>query len=162
MQQLQQTAWGGHWYIRQMDPPPSLHLWCIFAPGAWDIGGMRGCHSKLWENVMEVNHNLSFSWWHLTSVARMSAATWTSDDSSPKFFPLIAWWGDLPAIALRMGNFAAQWVTTTPIMAPPPLSYASRYTSDNTKYKEENKRNAKISKGTLAKEPFLLIMGRVY
>ena len=24
-----------------------------FDAGAWDIGGMPGCHRKLWENVME-------------------------------------------------------------------------------------------------------------
>ena len=34
--------------------PPSLHPECILTTGAWDIAEMRGCHRKLWENVMEV------------------------------------------------------------------------------------------------------------
>ena len=29
-------------------------LWCILSSIAVDISGMRRCHRKLWENVMEV------------------------------------------------------------------------------------------------------------
>ena len=43
-----------------MDPPllllllPLLHPRCILRSEAVDLEGMRGCHRKLWENVMEV------------------------------------------------------------------------------------------------------------
>ena len=32
--------------------PP--HLQCILTPKTVDLDGMRGCHRKLWENVMDV------------------------------------------------------------------------------------------------------------
>ena len=41
-----------------MDPPllllllPLLHPRCILRSEAVDLEGMRGCHRKLWENVM--------------------------------------------------------------------------------------------------------------
>ena len=33
---------------------PLLHPRCILRSEAVDLEGMRGCHRKLWENVMEV------------------------------------------------------------------------------------------------------------
>ena len=38
----------------QPPPPPPTYPGCISVTGAWGIGRMRGCHRKLWENVMEV------------------------------------------------------------------------------------------------------------
>ena len=37
-----------------MNPPSPTPPQCILISRAVDIGGMRGCHRKLWENVMEV------------------------------------------------------------------------------------------------------------
>ena len=36
----------------QPPPPPPTYPGCISVTGAWGIGRMRGCHRKLWENVM--------------------------------------------------------------------------------------------------------------
>ena len=38
--------------MRQMDPPPLPR--CILTSEAVDLGGMGGCHRKLWGNVMDV------------------------------------------------------------------------------------------------------------
>ena len=38
--------------MRQMDPPPLPR--CILTSEAVDLGGMGGCHRKLWVNVMDV------------------------------------------------------------------------------------------------------------
>ena len=60
LQHMLKISWQltqGHWYLRQMTPPltnttttpPSM----LLMSEAVDLDAMRGCHRKLWENVME-------------------------------------------------------------------------------------------------------------
>ena len=60
LQRMLRIPWKltrGHWYLKEMPPPLLLlllHLRCFLTSKAVDLAGMRGCHRKLWENVMKV------------------------------------------------------------------------------------------------------------